>query len=186
DLSKIISPRAYIGSKTISWYTGDEHNDEGHITEEPNMRMKMYEKRMRKMEIMSNEIPEKLKYTFTGDGEDYLIVGWGSIKGVCIDAIRELNRGMGLSGAYLNIKMFSPFPSKKIEEILSRFDKSKIIAIDHSYLSQISKAILVNTGVKIMKEVVKYTGRPIYLNELVEGVLRILEGEDRVVLTYGP
>jgi len=186
DLSKIISPRAYIGSKTISWYTGDEHNDEGHITEEPNMRMKMYEKRMRKMEIMSNEIPEKLKYTFTGDGEDYLIVGWGSIKGVCIDAIRELNRGMGLSGAYLNIKMFSPFPSKEIMKILSKYDQEKIIIVENNYLTQAAKIISMYNGVQISKKITKYTGRPIYKNELVNAIKNILEGKSEwEVLIYG-
>ncbi len=186
DISKPISLRVVLGANTIMWYTGDEHNELGHIDEDPENREKMYRKRMEKLKIADEEIPEEKRLAYYGpEDADALLVGWGFTKSVAIDASRVLSE-KGVRSAYLHIKMFSPFPSKKIEEILSRFDKSKIIAIDHSYLSQISKAILVNTGVKIMKEVVKYTGRPIYLNELVEGVLRILEGEDRVVLTYGP
>ncbi|MEM3544674.1 MAG: 2-oxoacid:ferredoxin oxidoreductase subunit alpha [Nitrososphaerota archaeon] len=186
DISKPISLRVVLGANTIMWYTGDEHNELGHIDEDPENREKMYRKRMEKLKIADEEIPEEKRLAYYGpEDADALLVGWGFTKRVAIDASRVLSE-KGVRSAYLHIKMFSPFPSKKIEEILSRFDKSKIIAIDHSYLSQISKAILVNTGVKIMKEVVKYTGRPIYLNELVEGVLRILEGEDRVVLTYGP
>ncbi|MEM3644402.1 MAG: 2-oxoacid:ferredoxin oxidoreductase subunit alpha [Nitrososphaerota archaeon] len=186
DISKPISLRVVLGANTIMWYTGDEHNELGHIDEDPENREKMYRKRMEKLKIADEEIPEEKRLAYYGpEDADALLVGWGFTKSVAIDASRVLSE-KGVRSAYLHIKMFSPFPSKKIEEILSRFDKSKIIAIDHSYLSQISKAILVNTGVKIVKEVVKYTGRPIYLNELVEGVLRILEGEDRVVLTYGP
>ncbi|MEM3398439.1 MAG: 2-oxoacid:ferredoxin oxidoreductase subunit alpha [Nitrososphaerota archaeon] len=186
DISKPISLRVVLGANTIMWYTGDEHNELGHIDEDPENREKMYRKRMEKLKIADEEIPEEKRLAYYGpEDADALLVGWGFTKRVAIDASRVLSE-KGVRSAYLHIKMFSPFPSKKIEEILSRFDKSKIIAIDHSYLSQISKAILVNTGVKIVKEVVKYTGRPIYLNELVEGVLRILEGEDRVVLTYGP
>ncbi|MEM4536718.1 MAG: 2-oxoacid:ferredoxin oxidoreductase subunit alpha [Nitrososphaerota archaeon] len=186
DISKPISLRVVLGANTIMWYTGDEHNELGHIDEDPENREKMYRKRMEKLKIADEEIPEEKRLAYYGpEDADALLVGWGFTKRVAIDASTVLSE-KGVRSAYLHIKMFSPFPSKKIEEILSRFDKSKIIAIDHSYLSQISKAILVNTGVKIMKEVVKYTGRPIYLNELVEGVLRILEGEDRVVLTYGP
>ncbi len=186
DISKPISLRVVLGANTIMWYTGDEHNELGHIDEDPENREKMYRKRMEKLKIADEEIPEEKRLAYYGpEDADALLVGWGFTKRVAIDASTVLSE-KGVRSAYLHIKMFSPFPSKKIEEILSRFDKSKIIAIDHSYLSQISKAILVNTGVKIVKEVVKYTGRPVYLNELVEGVLRILEGEDRVVLTYGP
>ncbi|MEM2395688.1 MAG: 2-oxoacid:ferredoxin oxidoreductase subunit alpha [Nitrososphaerota archaeon] len=186
DVSNPISLRVVLGANTIMWYTGDEHNELGHIDEDPENREKMYRKRMEKLKIADEEIPMEKRLAYYGpEDADALLVGWGFTKRVAIDASRILSE-KGVRSAYLHIKMFSPFPSKKIEEILSRFDKSKIIAIDHSYLSQISKAILVNTGVKIVKEVVKYTGRPVYLNELVEGVLRILEGEDRVVLTYGP
>jgi 2-oxoglutarate ferredoxin oxidoreductase subunit alpha len=42
-----------------------------------------------------------------------------------------------------------------------------------------------NTGTIIDKMIVKYTGRPIYVNELIIGIRKILEGEMRVVLSYG-
>lgn len=186
DISKPISQRAFLGANNIMWYTGDEHNELGHIDEDPENREKMYRKRMEKLKIADEEIPEEKRLAYYGlEDADVLLVGWGFVKRGAIDASRVLSE-KGIRAAYLHVKMFSPFPSRKIEEILTRFDKSRIIAVDHSYLSQISKAVLINTGLKITKEIVKYTGRPIYLNELVEGVLRILKGEDRVVLTYGP
>lgn len=186
DLSKIISPKASIGSKTILWYTGDEHDEEGHITEESITRAKMYEKRMKKMEIINNEIPDKLKYTYIEDGEDYLIVGWGSSKGVCIDAIRDLKREIGLAGSYLNIKMFSPFPSKEIIKVLSKYGYEKIIAVENNYLAQAAKTISMYTGLQIKRKITKYTGRPIYKNELVNAIKNILSGKKEwEVLTHG-
>lgn len=186
DLSNPISRRAFIGSSKIMWYTGDEHNEFGHIDEDPENREEMYRKRMEKLKIADEEIPEskRLKYYGPEDAE-VLLVGWGFVKGVALDVLKILAE-RGLRTAYLHLRMFSPFPSKTMQEILERFDKSRIIAVEHNYLAQAAKVILLNTGIKIMKEIVKYTGRPIYLNELVDGVLRILSGEDRVVLKYGP
>jgi len=186
DLSKTISPRAFIGSESIMWYTGDEHNELGHIDEDPQNREKMYRKRMEKIKIADEEIPQEKRLTYYGpEDADILLVGWGFVKGVALNALETLTE-KGVRTAYLHLRMFSPFPSKMMEKMLKRFDESKIIAVEHSYLSQVSKIISMNTGFRITKEIVKYTGRPIYLNELVDAVLKILKGEDRVVLTYGP
>ena len=44
-----ISPRAPLGTQNVvQWCTGDEHNEKGHISEEPLNRRQMMEKRMRK------------------------------------------------------------------------------------------------------------------------------------------
>jgi 2-oxoglutarate ferredoxin oxidoreductase subunit alpha len=42
-----------------------------------------------------------------------------------------------------------------------------------------------HTKVSLDKSIVKYTGRPIFKNELVDAVEKILNGEKRVVLSYG-
>ncbi|HEU4984822.1 MAG TPA: 2-oxoacid:acceptor oxidoreductase family protein, partial [Nitrososphaera sp.] len=53
-----ISPRIPLGTEgAIFWNTGDEHTEEGHITEDPEVRNRMMEKRMGKMELALEEIP---------------------------------------------------------------------------------------------------------------------------------
>jgi 2-oxoglutarate ferredoxin oxidoreductase subunit alpha len=43
-----------------------------------------------------------------------------------------------------------------------------------------------NTGFTVRKHVLKYTGRPMYVMEVVEAVIDILEGRrSRVVSSYG-
>ncbi|MEN2974875.1 MAG: 2-oxoacid:ferredoxin oxidoreductase subunit alpha [Candidatus Caldarchaeales archaeon] len=186
DTSKPISPRAVLGANAIMWYTGDEHNELGHIDEDSENREKMYRKRMEKLEIADKEIPEEKRLSYFGLGdEDLLLVGWGFVKGVAIDALKIL-RDKGVRAGYLHLRMFSPFPSRSVKNILDRFAENRIIAVEHSYLSQVAKIIHMNSGVEVKKNIVKYTGRPIYRNELVAAVLRIIEGEDRVVLKYGP
>ena len=181
-----ISDRYVIGSGAITWYTGDEHDEWGHISEDPVNRAEMYEKRMKKLEVADREIPEEERAVLYGDGDaDFLLVGWGFVKGVALDALEDLE-SMGYRGAYLHLRMFQPFPSRLVERILSGFDPSRVIAVEHNYMAQAAMVVAMNTGYRIRRAVLKWTGRPIYRMELVEAVKSILEGRsERVVLTYG-
>jgi len=179
------SPRAFIGSYVVQYQSGDEHSEEGHIDEDPINRVEMYDKRMMKLELADKEIPPETRAVYYGQEDaNYLLIGWGFTKGVALDAIGQLN-DKDLKGAYLNIKMFSPFPSNYVKSIISKFDKEKVIPVEHNYLAQASKVITLNTGIILDKSIVKYTGRPIYRNELSQGIRQIFGGEKRVVLTYG-
>ena len=185
DLSKPISPRAFLGSKAVMWYTGDEHDELGHITEDPENRVRMYDKRMKKLELADKEIPPEKRAIYYGDRDaEYLLVGWGFAKGVSLDAIKRLERE-GIKGAYLHLKMFEPFPSKHVLDILKRFDENKVIAVEHNYYGQAASLIRMKTGFTIRKYILKFTGRPIYTHELVDGIKKIFDGVDRVVLKYG-
>ncbi|HLI46661.1 MAG TPA: 2-oxoacid:acceptor oxidoreductase family protein, partial [Geobacterales bacterium] len=48
-----VSPRVFAGTKhAVYWATGDEHDEAGHITEDPVLRQKMMEKRMSKLNLI--------------------------------------------------------------------------------------------------------------------------------------
>jgi 2-oxoglutarate ferredoxin oxidoreductase subunit alpha len=136
--------------------------------------------------VLDREIPEEERAVLYDSGDsDFLIVGWGFVKGVALDALEELE-SRGLKGAYLHLRMFQPFPTRLVERILSNYDPSRVIAVEHNYMAQAAKVVAMNTGFRIRKEVLKWTGRPIYLMELVSAIVEVLEGgRDRVVLRYG-
>ncbi|MCE4612503.1 MAG: 2-oxoacid:acceptor oxidoreductase subunit alpha [Desulfurococcales archaeon] len=186
DKSEPISVRPVLGSGAVTWYTGDEHDEWGHITEDPVNRIEMYEKRMKKLEIADKEIPEteRAKLYGTKDG-DFLVVGWGFVKGVALEAL-ELLRSKGLEGGYLHLRYFIPFPSKYVADILGNFDEARVISVEHNIQAQAAQVVAMNTGFKIKRFVLKYSGRPIYLPELVRALERIVKGESlKEVLTYG-
>ncbi len=185
DLGSQVSPRAYLGSKAIMWYTGDEHDELGHICEDPVNRVKMYSKRMKKLELIDSEIPNSKKATYFGSGNpEVLMIGWGSVKGVALDAV-EILKSMGVEAAYLQLRILWPFPSAYVSELLSSVD-STIIVVEHSYVVQLADLITMNTGFKKLRRVSKFTGRPMYLSELVEAVNEIrLKRVEKVVLSYG-
>jgi Pyruvate:ferredoxin oxidoreductase and related 2-oxoacid:ferredoxin oxidoreductases, alpha subunit len=186
DISSPINDRPALGSGVVMWHTGDEHNEYGHISEDPFNRRAMYEKRMKKLEIADKEIPIEKRAIFYGDeNADFLLVGWGFVKGVALDAIEEL-KAQGLNGAYLHLKMFIPFPSKYVKGILQKFDNSKVIDVEHNIMGQAAQTITTNTGYIINKFILKYTGRPIYRMELINAIKNILNNKsDKEVLTYG-
>jgi len=185
DLSSQVSPRAYLGSKAIMWYTGDEHDELGHICEDPVNRVRMYSKRMKKLELIDSEIPNSKKATYFGSGNpEVLMVGWGSVKGVALDAVETL-KNKGIEAAYLQLRILWPFPSTYVSELLSSVD-STVIVVEHSYVVQLADLITMSTGFRKLRRVGKFTGRPIYLSELVRAVEEIrLKGVDKVVLGYG-
>jgi len=186
DLSNLISPRAYLGSDNIvMWYSGDEHDEYGHIVEDPENRLKMYSKRIEKMKLILEETPLDIKMGIYGDkNPDYVIIGWGSVKGVALDTIETLSSKLRLR--YINMKLLWPFPRKEFLEIVKDTPSERIIAVEHSYGVNIASLIAMATGVTVTKKIAKFTGRPITLNEMIEAVERIIfKNERHVVLSYG-
>lgn len=180
-----ITPRPIVGMEgMVTWYTGDEHDEDGHISEDPENRLKMHELRMKKLEIADLEIPEEERAIVYGNGKDFLLVGWGSTKGAALEAL-ELLAEEGYMGAYLHLKVFEPFPKRLVAEVLGRYPQDRVIAVEANYESMAAKVTTMNTGFVFKKHILKWTGRPIYVGELSRAVLKILEGSDREVLTYG-
>jgi len=186
SLSKVISERIPIGGDSVVWYTGNEHDETGHITEDPRIRTAMHSKRMNKIEIAKKEIPaEKMAILFSENIPDILLVGWGSVKGVAIEASKILEKKVGRKIGYLHIKFFQPFPSEHIKDIIEKVGVENTIFIENNYSAQASKIVSMYTSIRPRNFILKFTGRPIYLEEIVESTLRILDGEERVVLDYG-
>src|SRR3990172_4474416 len=112
DLSKgPISPRATIGQPgTLFWNTGDEHDELGHITEDPALRNLMMEKREAKLELAAKEIPDEVKLAYIGpEDAETVLVSWGSTKGAILDALDRL-AAEGERVGYLHIRLLNPFP----------------------------------------------------------------------------
>jgi len=173
-----VSKRAFLGEE-VMWYTGSEHDEKGNVSEDPENRRDMHKKRMEKLKIADEEMDKRAIYHGSEDAE-YLMVGWGSVKGTALDAIDELDTEIG----YLHVRTFSPFPSEEILDHLE--ERKKIIAVEHSYSPRISEVIRLNTGHHIEDEIVKFTGRPIYKDELRRSIKNVIDGSSREVLKHGP
>lgn len=181
-----VSPRPLPGTPgTIYWMTGDEHDEFGHITEEPEIRVPMHHKRMIKLDLAAKEIPASRQYAFFGPEEaDLTIVSWGSTKGAILDAMKVLKEQHNTTVNFLQIRLMSPFP---VDAVTNYLKKAKRLAcVESNYVSQLAKVVRMNTGYDLPHKVLKWTGRPISETEMVDAVLDILKNQtEKVVLTYG-
>lgn len=181
-----VSPRPAIGTKGgVYWNTGDEHDELGHITEDPTNRNIMMEKRMSKLDSADREIPLKEKVNFFGPDEAAItLISWGSTKGAILDAMEWLRQD-GVSVNFLQIRLIHPFPTEYVKQILSK--AKKIVDIEMNYSGQLGGIIMERTCVPIEQYVLKYNGRPMSSEEVYEAVKLIAQGNapKKVVLTHG-
>ena len=89
----------------------DEHDEYGHITESAEIRIKMVDKRLKKFELLKDEVKEPWH---VGDEEpENLVVCWGSTYGAVKEAVENL-LDEGVSIAALVFGDIWPFPTRKL------------------------------------------------------------------------
>ena len=181
-----ISPRAKLGTKGgVHWYTGDEHNEFGHISEEPLNRRLMMEKRMKKLDLVEKEVPAEDKLKFFGDpASENVVVSWGSPKGAIIESI-DLLKQEGFSLGFVQMRLLNPLPAEEVKKVLA--GKKRIIDIEDNYLGQLGGVIKEKTGIAPNFHILKYTGRPMTTTEVHAALKKILTGKaaEREVLMFG-
>ena len=173
-----VSPRSVPGVKGgLITIAGDEHDEDGHIfTEDADNRIKMMDKRMHKMVSVLKEVPADLKVKFYGSPTNKkVIVAWGSAKGPILDAMEKAK-----DVSLLQIRMMEPFP---VEEVMRYLKGKTIIDVEQNYSGQLADLLREKTGLEVSSRIVKFNGRPIAFEEMVE-VLTKSKIEKREVLTY--
>ena len=175
-----ISPRAFFGKVPIQ-YTSDEHNEEGHISEDPVNRTLMYEKRMKKLETADKEIPEEERVKIYGEKDaKNLVITWGSPTGALRDILEETN----LEFTLVQLRMFSPFPKNLLSKLME--GRERVISVEGNYMGQAALLIKMYTGKEVDSEILKWNARPFLRDELENALIKVMkEGEKRVVLNGG-
>jgi 2-oxoglutarate/2-oxoacid ferredoxin oxidoreductase subunit alpha len=183
-----ISPRAVLGLRGYRfWNTGDEHDEIGHINENPENRIKMMTKRMTKLETADREIPAEEKVSFfpAKRGPDVTLLSWGSSKGAILEGMNLLEKD-GINAEFLQVRLASPFPTSIVKEVISK--GNLVIDIEQNYSAQMAAVIAEKTQLSIRNRIVKFNGRPISRNEIYDSVRQVMakpEANERVVLTHG-
>ena len=171
-----ITPRVPLGTQdAIFWNTGDEHTEEGHITEDPEIRVRMVDKRMEKLDLALKEIPDDDKAVMSGDPKaDVAIISWGSTKGAILDAMEILD-AEGKKVRYVQMRLLHPFPTELVRSMLE--GARVVVDIEMNYIGQLGALLSQHVGRAPDYKVVKYNGRPMSLDEVYNAVQRIISGD---------
>jgi len=146
-----------------------EHDEYGHITESASIRVKMNDKRLRKMELLKMELIEP---EFIGkDDFETLLVGWGSLYSPIKEAVKLLNKEGKTQYSALIFGDIWPLPESLIKEKSNK--AKKIINIEQNATGQLALIIRENTGIEFNNSILKYDGRPISGGEIYNNLKEI-------------
>ncbi len=152
---------------------GDEHREDGVLTEEADECKAMYAKRMRKLHTIESALPEPEVFGVKKNA-DISFIGWGSTKNAMRDVIRECEEG-GVKVNYLHYEYVYPVKVERLVKFLK--ENKNVCLIEGNYLGQLGellKAKLQEVGVLFAfeKRFLKYDGRPFFVEEVKKFVER--------------
>ncbi len=165
-----ISPRAIPGqSNKLVMTDSDEHDEYGHIIEDMDTRNKQVEKRMRKWQMMEQDIlplnvygPIKAKT---------LLICWGSTWGIVKETMEAfLEEGKDI--AMLHLFQLWPFPIHQVKEVIK--DRDILICIENKATGQLADLLKAETGMFIERKILQTSGRPFSLEYLSERIKEVL------------
>jgi len=162
-----LSPRGIPGfGEGLVVLDSDEHDEEGHITEDLDLRTKMVNKRSKKLDLLKKDVilpelvgPENFKT---------LIIGWGSTYHAIREALKKLNRD---EVAFLHFKQVYPLHSNTVDYLKKA--KKKVI-VENNGTGQFGQLIRMQTGFDMDRKILKYNGLPFSVEELEDQLKSIL------------
>jgi 2-oxoglutarate ferredoxin oxidoreductase subunit alpha len=163
-----LSPRGIPGfGEGLVVLDSDEHNEEGHITEDLDLRTKMVDKRLKKLDLLKNDmIPPELV-----GPKDYetLIIGWGSTYHAIREALGRLDRE---DISFLHFKQVYPLHPETIAYLKKA---KKTVIVENNGTSQFGQLIRMQTGFDMDRKILKYNGLPFSVEELEVQLKSVLD-----------
>ncbi|TFG07826.1 2-oxoacid:acceptor oxidoreductase subunit alpha, partial [Candidatus Thorarchaeota archaeon] len=149
-----ISPRAYPGQKGFTVVsTGNTHNEAGHISENPDNRNKMVEKRLKKIPRILEVLHPPVYFGPTD--ASVTLVSWGSTWG----AVNEVVESQ--SGTKYRQLHFSDIYPLRTDELKSAFEESDlVVTVEQNATGQFAALVQMETGRSVDRRITKYDGRP--------------------------
>jgi len=153
-----ISPRAMPGHPNAVFIaSSDEHTEDGHIEDEdPENRILMVEKRLRKMDKAVKEMraptlygPKKADITF---------VGWGSTYGPVREVVDQLKE-RGEKANFLHFTDIWPFPEEKVQPFLT--SAKRLVDVESNATGQFAKFLRTYTGKVVDQQILRFDGQPL-------------------------
>lgn len=166
-----ISPRRIpCNSEALVRATGNEHDQEGLSTEHPEIRNAMVEKRLKKLVLMKEDM--QMPAIFCEESA-FFLTGWGSSKGCIMEACLDL-REQGMDIGWIIFEDIWPLDFHKLKNLLNN---KKLIMVEGNATCQLGSLIRQQTGIDYMSSVLKYDGRPIYPEYIIDKVKQMMGGE---------
>ncbi len=165
-----VSPLTYPGlSDARIEVDSDEHTEDGKITEDPDLRVRMVDKRLRKLEGIRQE--SVLPSRFGDRKAETVLISWGSNRLIVDEAVEALE-AEGIPAMALHFGQVYPLTPKMIRGI--GLSKKKVICIENNASGQFAQLLKRELGLRVDHLVLKYSGECFTVAELVERIRKIV------------
>ncbi|MGI9533329.1 MAG: 2-oxoacid:acceptor oxidoreductase subunit alpha, partial [Thermodesulfobacteriota bacterium] len=168
DVSPFTKPGTPGG---FSLVTGNEHDEFGLVTTDPDNRERMMKKRMNKIEHAKAHLPKARHF---GNGDEKIgFIGIGMTYGVILEAMEQLE-AEGIGTQYIQLRTIWPV----LDEVMDFVEKCKrIYVVEYNAVGQLTH-LLMHQGADSSKfiKVLKYNGIPFRPGEILK---RVLEEEEK-------
>jgi 2-oxoglutarate ferredoxin oxidoreductase subunit alpha len=163
-----ISPRSLPSQKGgMHMVEGNEHDERGFRQEDAANRVRMIDKRMRKLETCRKDLPPPLLWG--EDGADIGLVTIGSVLGAVLEAGEELGR-RGHKAKILQIRTLWPFPGREVSEFLSACRRAFVV--ENNFSGQLHGLVRSQACPQLeLGKVLNYSAQPFGPAEIIRAVL---------------
>ncbi len=165
-----ISPLTYPGlSEARVRLDSDEHDEEGKITEDLGLRVRMVDKRLKKFAMLAGDF---VSPTFYGEGNaSSVIISWGSNKLIVKEALEKLIKD-GLRASALHFAQVYPLTPAMIAPY--GLEAKRIICVENNARGQFAGLLKRELGLNCAHPVLKYNGECFTVAELYLELKKLL------------
>ncbi|MDR3641553.1 MAG: 2-oxoacid:acceptor oxidoreductase subunit alpha [Humidesulfovibrio sp.] len=165
-----LSPRAIPGySEALVISDSDEHTEDGKLTENLDIRVKMVAKRLQKgLGLAGDTVPPSY---YGEDAAGVLLVCWGSTLGAALEA-RERLEEQGKSAAVLHFAQVWPLVEDQFLPMLEA--AGRVVCVEGNATGQLARLLRQESGFRITDMVLRFDGLPITAAYILRGLESIL------------
>jgi 2-oxoglutarate/2-oxoacid ferredoxin oxidoreductase subunit alpha len=157
--------RRVIGQKGGCYLANSyEHDETGHTTEKPEIRVAMAAKRLKKFEAMKKDMKPPEVFGDPDADAEITFVTWGSTRGPVLEAMKLLKKKSRL----IHFSWLYPFPTDAVMQLLA--PATRVIDVEQNATGQLASLIREHTGIRIRDTLLKNDGRVWFPEEIVEKV----------------
>lgn len=161
-----VSPLAVPGeAESVVVVDSDEHDEEGHIDEGVETRLRMTEKRLfKKMPLIRGEIAPPALHG--SDNPENVVICWGSMFGVVKEAVDTLSTTKSVAMLYFS--ELWPFPSTEKFNFMKILRGAKtVVCAEMNATGQFARLIRAETGFQCKALISRYDGRPFTTEKMI-------------------
>lgn len=165
-----ISPRLIPGYPGVYFQANSyEHLEDGHTTEEAAPRIQQVDKRSRKVATYFKNHFSKPKIFGDVEKSQTILVSWGANKGAILRAQKMLKE-KSQEVALIHFTHVYPLDASAIKPLFS--SGKKYVLVENNSQAQFGKLLRAETGIDIEEKILRYDGRPIAAEEIVDKLMK--------------